>query len=658
MALYEESKTIVCPLLSLYPNRREGTAMSRYIDKEALVAAVMSSTELDNEQKSQLIRLIREQKKYGLVWEDSTEDAWEKMKTSIPVLNEVDDKRILNDKAGEHYPNHAIIEADNLHALIALTYTHAGMIDVIYIDPPYNTGNKDFVYNDTFIGEDDAYRHSKWLSFMEKRLQIAKTLLSERGVIFISIDDNEQANLKLLCDEIFGENNFVASMIWRGGRRNMSKWISTSHEYMLLYTKSIDYCDSTGVSWRENKRGINDIYKNADKFVKETNGDYKEASRLLKEWYKKLSNDNPSKDHSHYCWIDSKGVYFASDISRGGGGGPQWEIRNPETGEFVKTPSRGWAYSTLEELEEDIKNDKVHFNGTGVPCRKIYLKDNETQILETVFYRDRRGSSKRLKALLGADLFPFPKDEFILKEKIESFSTPDSIVLDFFAGSGTTLHATMLLNTEDGGHRQCILVTNNENNICEEVTYERNKRVIEGYTTPKGEQVAGLNHNNLRYYKLDFNPRKQSHQDNRELFYGLKDLLCIKENIYHEKQQFGSLSLEGKEQMLRYFAENGREMLMVYDTKVIPFIVSEIAQRGEQEQPLKIYIFADGAYPYADDFASVVDKVSLVPMPYAYYRGIKDSLPEETTTKVDDTELTNEEQQVMMAEAIAFESRE
>ena len=142
------------------------------------------------------------------------------------------------------------------------------------------------------------------------------------------------------------------------------------------------------------------------------------------------------------------------------------------------------------------------------------------------------------------------------------------------------------------------------------------------------------------------------------MFYGLKDLLCIKENIYQEEQQFGSLSLEGKEQMLRYFAENGREMLMVYDTRVIPFIVNEIAQRGEQEQPLKIYIFADGAYPYTDDFASVVDKVSLVPMPYAYYRGIKDSLPEETTTKVDDTELTNEEQQAMMAEAIAFESKE
>ena len=215
--------------------------MSRHIDKEALMAAVMSSTELDNEQKSQLIRLIREQKKYGLVWEDSTEDAWEKMKTSIPVLNEVDDKRILNDKDGEHYPNHAIIEADNLHALIALTYTHAGMIDVIYIDPPYNTGNKDFVYNDSFIGEDDAYRHSKWLSFMEKRLQIAKTLLSERGVIFISIDDNEQANLKLLCDEVFGTDKFVATIPWRKrtAKSDVPHGLSQDYEWITCYANDL-----------------------------------------------------------------------------------------------------------------------------------------------------------------------------------------------------------------------------------------------------------------------------------------------------------------------------------------------------------------------------------------------------------------------------------
>jgi adenine-specific DNA-methyltransferase len=211
---------------------------------------------------------------------------------------------------------------------------------------------------------------------------------------------------------------------------------------------------------------------------------------------------------------------------------------------------------------------------------------------------------------------------------------------------------------EDGGNRQCVLVTNNENNICEEVTFERNKRVIEGYTTSKSEKVEGLTNNNLRYYKIDFKERKQSHQSNRELFHEMKDLLCIKEDIYQEQNQFGSLSLKGKERMIRYFAENGREMLMVYDTRVIPFIVKEIEKMSEKEQPLKIYIFADGAYPYTDDFATVIDKVSLVPMPYAYYRGIKDSLPDVEPKKEDNTELTDEEQKQMMAEAIEAENNE
>jgi len=618
--------------------------MSRHIDKEALVAAVMSSTELDNEQKSQLIRLIREQKKYSLVWEDSTEDAWEKMKTSIPILKEVDGKRILNDKDGEHYPNHAIIEADNLHALIALTYTHAGMIDVIYIDPPYNTGNKDFVYNDSFIGEDDAYRHSKWLSFMEKRLQIAKTLLSEKGVIFISIDDNEQANLKLLCDEVFGCANFITSIPRKGtGGRQDSKYYAVIHEYILVYANRLEQFEAG--------RQMKDIdYKHFDKQKHK-----RYNTQLLRKWGdNSRREDRPNLFYPIYYnqQLSSFSVYRGNDT-------------DVEIFPMLDDKKEGcwrWGKDTMQDgFDNGLVEIQKNRRGDLIPYERVY----ETGGVKSKPYNtwiddiDNSTGSTLLKEILGNNTFSYPKPTDLICRIIKMASSEKAItILDFFAGSGTTLHATMQLNAEDGGHRQCILVTNNENNICEEVTYERNKRVIEGYTTPKGEQVAGLSHNNLRYYKLDFNPRKQSHQDNRELFYGLKDLLCIKENIYHEELQFGSLSLEGKEQMLRYFAENGREMLMVYDTKVIPFIVSEIAQRGEQEQPLKIYIFADGAYPYADDFASVIEKVSLVPMPYAYYRGIKDSLPEETTTKVDDTELTNEEQQAMMAEAIEAEKAE
>ena len=182
------------------------------MNKKELVEKINSLDALTTEEKSALIDLLK-QKKYGLVWENKPEDVEERLRAELPVLNEVTDKALLD--GGEDAPNHILIEGDNLEALTALAYTHENSVDVIYIDPPYNTGNKDFVYNDSFVDSEDGYRHSKWLSFMEKRLRIAKRLLSEKGVIFISIDDNEQANLKLLCDEVFLASNFIGPIIWK-----------------------------------------------------------------------------------------------------------------------------------------------------------------------------------------------------------------------------------------------------------------------------------------------------------------------------------------------------------------------------------------------------------------------------------------------------------
>lgn len=179
-----------------------------FMDKNELAKKINGLDGLTNEEKSELLGLLRSQKRYGLVWEDKPEDAERRMETELPVLEEVPTRAIISDDADA--PNHVLIEGDNLEALTALSYTHAGKIDVIYIDPPYNTGNKDFVYNDSFVDREDGYRHSKWLSFMSKRLTIAKGLLSEKGVIFISIDDNEQAQLKLLCDEIYGGGEFCS----------------------------------------------------------------------------------------------------------------------------------------------------------------------------------------------------------------------------------------------------------------------------------------------------------------------------------------------------------------------------------------------------------------------------------------------------------------
>ena len=206
------------------------------MNKKELYNKILQLDGLTNEEKSELLGLLRKQKKYGLVWEDKPEDVEERLRDELPVLLEDTSKAIISDTPDA--PNHILIEGDNLEALTTLAYTHEGKIDVIYIDPPYNTGKNDFVYNDRYVDSDDSYRHSKWLSFMGKRLRIAKQLLSDKGVIFISIDDNEQAPLKLLCDEIMGENNFIGQLILKTATDNNPSQINTEHEYMLCYAKS------------------------------------------------------------------------------------------------------------------------------------------------------------------------------------------------------------------------------------------------------------------------------------------------------------------------------------------------------------------------------------------------------------------------------------
>lgn len=242
------------------------------MDKNKLKQKIEELEGLTNEEKSELIKLLRSQKKYGLVWEDKPEDAEQRMVNEQPVLVEVPERAILSDDA--EAPNHILIEGDNLEALTTLSYTHAGKIDVIYIDPPYNTGNKDFIYNDSFVDKEDGYRHSKWLSFMNKRLKIAKNLLSDKGVIFISIDDNEQAPLKMLCDEIFVERNFVAKFDWRKKTgANDAKDIAVITESVLLYSNSKVLAVEREI-WNRDEGSRNmKRFKFTDEFV-ETRGKY------------------------------------------------------------------------------------------------------------------------------------------------------------------------------------------------------------------------------------------------------------------------------------------------------------------------------------------------------------------------------------------------
>lgn len=438
-----------------------------------------------HELEKQVLRLQTELKKnsetqYGLRWMDVPEAFEAEAENAIPTLEEVPDKAISND---DGKPTHILIEGDNFHALTCLNYTHKGQIDVIYIDPPYNTGSDGFVYKDkrvldkfpdgTTVPTDHPLRHSYWLSFMHKRLELAKNLLSERGVIFISIDDNEQANLKLLCDQVFGEENFVANLIWQKkfSPQNDSKWFSDNHDFIICIARKKE-------NWHPNLLDRND----------NTNSRY----------------SNPDNDpRGPWASTDLAVKTYSKDYD--------YSITTP-SGKIV-SPSNGRCWMTSKErMQELIADNRIWFGKTGnnMPRYKTFLSEVQQGIvpLSIWMYNEvghNQSAKQELKQIFFDRHLPFetPKPVSLLQRIIQISSQKSSTILDFFGGSGTTMHATMQLNEEDGGHRQCILVQQNENNICEAVTYERNKRVMQGYTNAKGEAVAGLG-NSMKYYRTAF----------------------------------------------------------------------------------------------------------------------------------------------------------
>lgn len=603
-------------------------------DKDKLRARIKQLDGLTADERAALLGLLEETKTYGLVWEDKPEEVEERLRTEMPVLKEVKSRAIISDNADA--PNHVLIEGDNLEALTILSYTHEGKIDVIYIDPPYNTGNKDFVYNDSYVDSEDSYRHSKWLSFMSRRLRIAKRLLSDRGVIFISIDDNEAANIKVLCDdtELFGARNFAGQFIWHQGRKSMAAQFAVNHEYCLVYCKNraalLAYdLQTENNNWREKKEGLQEIYAEFERLSAFYGNDYSAIEMGMRKFFRDLPTDNPAKRQSQYRCVDEGGLYFPGDIAQGTGNGGRFDILHPRTGKPCKVPKGGWRFGEAK-LPEILKANLIHFgeDETTVPCLKRYLRNTEYEVMSSVFYRDGRGATKRLEMLLGSKAFDHPKDEEIIAKFIKAVTSYTDgrsyTILDFFAGSGTTLHAVMQLNAEDGGKRQCILCTNNENGICENVTYERNKRVIQGYTKPNGEVVEGLHDNNLRYYRTAFVGRRRTPQNMRRLMLLSSDMLCIKENLYTEHDTFAGLPTI--ENGFRYFANAEKQMLIVYNEESVYQLVEAI-EGVEIDKPIIIYIFCPGTDAWENEFEPVADKVRLTALPTAIYNAYMRVLP-------------------------------
>ena len=386
------------------------------------------------------------------------------------------------------------IEGDNLDVLKALRETYLGKVKMIYIDPPYNTGN-DFVYNDDFAQSRDEFEetsglfdeegnqtidpmqrntesngrfHTDWLNMIYPRLKVARDLLSDDGVIFISIDDNEVENLRKICDEIFGKENLVANLIWEQGRKSMAAQVAVNHEYCLIYCKNrlynIEYDNHfANENWKTRKEGLEKIYTEVDRLAKSYGSDIEKIEKGLTAFYKGLSDSDPAKSQSHYKKYDPcLGIYHPDNISQGTGKGGRFPIIHPVTGLPCKCPSGGWRFAE-SKLPELLRENRIAFgpDETTVPCLKRFLKETENEVFASVFYKDGRGASKRLDRLMDAHIFDYPKDEEVIKTFISlvtSYVDSDSLILDFFSGSATTAHAVMQLNAEDGGNRKFIMV--------------------------------------------------------------------------------------------------------------------------------------------------------------------------------------------------------
>lgn len=573
-------------------------------DKIKLAERIRSIEGLTDEERSALLGLLRQNKTYGLVWEDKPEEVEERLRDELPVLVE-DTTKALTD-GGDDAPNHILIEGDNLEALTTLAYTHAGKIDVIYIDPPYNTGNKDFIYNDNYVDSDNDFKHSMWLSFMSKRLRIAKKLLSDSGVIFISIDENEVASLRLLGDEIFLPKNFVGQWNWFKSATPpaLSKKVKRTIEYVLCWQSSNN--DDTF-------RGVQKVSKSNDPFTKPQNT------------FKVLTFAANSITCPQNTGVIKAGIYgtdkFPNELL------DDIIVINGKNSNPVRFKNRFiWVQETLDENISQGLYIELSKKGVLSYKRSNYNREVPPNFIDSSVGVDTTENAGRLLLEIfdNQKLFDYPKPVSLLKYLINFIERKNLKILDFFAGSGTTLHAIMQLNAEDGGKRKCILCTNNENGICENVTYERNKRVINGYTKPNGEYVEGLHDNNLRYYRTDFVSRSRSTKNMRRLVALSTDMLCIKENLYDEKKTFAGMPTY--KNIYRYFEHGDNKMLIIYDERYIDEIVKMIAT-VETTERIKVYVFSPSEDPWEANFESVNEKVTLCALPQAIYNTYKRILP-------------------------------
>lgn len=545
----------------------------------------MKLTDLTKEQLIEEVKKLKSRKKYGLVWEDKPEDVVTQCKEKLPVLEEVVDKAVVSDKS---LPTNLIIEGDNYHALSVLNYTHQGKIDVIYIDPPYNTGNKSWKYNNNYIEKEDPYKHSKWLSFIKKRLLLSRSLLSKDGVIVATIDDYEIFPLGLLMDEVFGEQNRIAtvSVLNKKSGRSTDKFFATCHEYYLFYANDI----STA---KVNMQGLNgdeiDQYKLEDEISKYKwrdflrTGGYSTPEERPNSFYPIYFNEitgevtiENKRDFVEILPIDSKGHKRV------------WRQTRPSLLKLIACGDIKIVTNRLGSFSVRIK-DRIK---KGVKPKTVW---------DSPLYDAATHGTKLLEKILGkSKSFDFPKSVYAVRDTLKLLTAHKKsvVILDYFAGSGTTGHATMLLNNEDGGNRKFILCTNNESNIAEEVTYPRIKKVIEGYSN-----VAGIPAN-VKYFKTTFVSKSNVSDDTRNsLVRKSVEMICVRENTFEnvvDKNEY------------KVFQNGNISTGVLFDLDEVDNFKKELSKLG---LPSHIYVFSLTNDTYINDFEDLALDHELCPIP-------------------------------------------
>jgi len=549
--------------------------------------------------KKEIDRLRNSVKKqrYGLVWMDVPEAFEDDVENKLPILKEVPDLAIKND---DQKPCHILIEGDNYHTLTCLNYTHKGKIDVIYIDPPYNTGSDGFRYKDkriidkfpdgTEVPINHPFRHSYWLSFMRKRLELSRDLLSKRGVIFISVDDNEIAQLKLLCNEIFQESNFVSMFIWkkRSGGGYTNTLININQEYILCYAKDIKIA-----KFNDKEKDENGLYKKYP--LTDKKGVYKRRD-LRKSGSADLRKDRPTMYYAVTA-PDGKKILPVRPDGRDG----RWscsketfeELLKSEEIEFVKSNNLWKVYTKERPFKEngELKKEKYEsilydlaINTQGTNELKKYFPENDT-------------------------IFDYPKPPQLIKHLLKMSAFKNSIILDFFAGTGTTFQATLELNRENEGNMQTIICTNNENDICSKVCYPRIKRIINGYkNSDKIESLGG----SLKYYQTAFIGKNgilnATDSDKIELAHNAGELLAIAENTLELVKENKYYQLFENNLKKSYTAIYFREELDQFDKFV------EMIEKLNRNTT--VYVFSWGNDEFVGEFENIKNiKVKTIPLP-------------------------------------------